>query len=147
MGELFRPPPRLPAAAMTTYRIVQPHDRKVVTACEQVGCLAWRHGWESVLDEAIPAHAKAIAVIRSGRTGRTYTEVANLGVGTIAIFRFESGQRCFEEHRTRPQTFLRRGGDFRGNPRQELVRHRSAADWQEDFAEHQDTLAEAVKRG
>jgi hypothetical protein len=146
MQQLSRPEPKLPAHAMTTFRIVQPHDRLVVSACEVVGCDKWRDGWDAILDMTNPAHAKAAEVIRSGATGRTFRELPAHGTN-IVVFRFEAHQRCFDEHKTRPQTFLKRGGDWRGNPRQELRRHRSAADWQEDFAEHQDKLAEEVKRG
>lgn len=146
-AELFRTPPLLPAHAMTTYRIVSPHDKDRVAACHEVGCEAWRQGWDSVLDLSNPEHAKAAAFIRSGKSGRTYREIGTGSGEGIVVFRFEAGQRCFAEHRTRPEVFMRRGGDHRGNPRQELRRHTSAADWVEDFAEHQAALAEAVERG
>lgn len=146
MFELSRPEPKLPEHAMTTFRIVQPHDRLIVAACQAVGCEKWRNGWDNVLDMTKPAHVKAAELFRSGRTGRTFRELAAHGTN-IVVFRFESGQRCFDEHRTRPNQFIKRGGDWRGNPRQELLVHRTAADWQEDFAEHQDRLAEGAKRG
>lgn len=142
---LFRPDPRLPAYAMTTYRIVSPRDQSIIAACQAVGCAHWRDGWDNILDLAVPAHAKVAEFFRSGKAERTYREIP--GGGTIVVFRFDAHQRCFQEHRTRPQVFIKRGGDWRGNPRQEFVRHRTAADWQEDFAEHQDELATAVGRG
>jgi hypothetical protein len=145
--QLFRTEPLLPASAMTTYRIVSPHDKDRVAACHEVGCDAWRNGWDSILDLANPAHAKAAAYIRSGASGRTYREIGTGSGEGIVVFRFASGQRCFEEHHTRPEVFLRRGGDHRGNPRQELCRHANAGEWVEDFAEHQQRLAEAVERG
>jgi hypothetical protein len=147
MFELNRPQPKLPAEAMTTFRIVQPRDQRVISACEVIGCEKWAQGWDVVLNPSISVEARAIEVIRSGSTRRTFRELPALPGAAVVVFRFESGQRCFDEHRTRPQVFIKRGGDWRGNPRQEMRRHASGADWQEDFALHQQRLAEAAQRG
>ena len=135
--------PRLPAHAMTTYRLYRPAEKPSTTTCQKAGCLAYRHGWDTTLDLAKPEHAKAAAVIRA--SSRTFTEVS--GGGTIVVFRFEPGQTCFAVHRTAVQYIRRGGAPGLGNPRQELFVHRSPGDWVEDFAEHQDKLAEAVKAG
>lgn len=138
-----RIPPKLPVAAMKTYAIRQQPDRQVKTACELANCGQWAKGWETFLNEADPAHAEAADWIRR-HSGRTFTESRS---GGLTVFRFEAGQRCFKEHRTHPQRFVERGGDWRGNPRRDLIVHARPANWQESFAEHQDRLAEQVKRG
>ena len=146
MIELSRPSPKLPAHAMTTYGIRRPAHPRSAAVCEALGCLKWRHGWDSALDMADAAHARAAEAIRAGGTGLAYTELSGPHGTTLVIFRFAAHQACPDFHRKEPQ-FLRRNGDYRGNPRQELVRHASAGDWQEDFAEHQDHLADAIRRG
>lgn len=143
MQQLNRIPPALPAGAMQTYAIVSPRDTAVVAACEQVGCAAWRYGWDTQVDETTELGQRQAAYIRT-QSGRTFREMRD---GALMVFRFESGQRCFAEHRTRPEVYGVRDGDWRGNPTGRQRVHTSASDWLEDFAEHQDHLAEAVKRG
>ncbi|MEU8362319.1 hypothetical protein AB0C27_40505 [Nonomuraea sp. NPDC048882] len=112
-------------------------------ACEQVGCAAWRHGWETKVDEGTPLGQAQAAYIRQ-QSGRTFRE-QRTGEGLTA-FRFEPGQRCFAEHRTRPETYLVRGGDWRQNLG--LIRqHQRPADWVEDFSLHQDGLSEQQRKG
>ena len=88
-------------------------------------------------------------------SGRRFVEsrvLSDEGV-PLTAFRFEAGQRCFraDEHRARlerPEIYLVRDGDWRGNPRgTEPRRHASAADWVDDFANHQETLANRLKEG
>ena len=136
--------PRLPAAAVKTYSIAVQPDREVIAACEQVGCEAWTRGWRSVIDESTPLGRAQAAYIR-GESRRTFREERN-GAG-LTVFTFESRQRCFTEHRTRPELFLVTGGDWRGNPRGELLQHSRPADWVDDFANHQDKLADRLAQG
>ena len=88
--------------------------------------------------------------IRHG-SGRKFTE-QRLPTGVTA-FSFEAGQRCFRaaDHKLRleekPEIFIARGGDWRGNPTGERRVHANGADWQEDFAINQDKVAERVARG
>lgn len=126
-----------------TFSITSPPDRKVKTACEQAGCVAWRYGWESVIDEATPLGAEQAAYIRQ-RSGRTFREQRTQG--GLTVFRFESGQRCFAEHQTRPEIYAVQGGDWRQftGP---VRRHERAADWQEHFGEHQLRLVEQQQHG
>lgn len=134
----------MPAQAYRSYLIVSPKDVTVRSACEDAGCLAWRHGWESAVDERTPLGQAQAAYIRTG-SGRTFREQRN-GAG-LTVFRFEAGQRCFTEHRTRPERYLMRGGDWRGNPRGERRVHKRPADWVEDSGEHLGRLTEAIRRG
>jgi hypothetical protein len=131
-----------PAHAYQTYRIVSPPDVRLLSACEQAGCLAWRYGWETRVDEATELGRNQAAYIRR-QSGRTFKEQRS---GGLTVFRFESRQRCFGEHHTRPEVYLVRGGDWRQNLG--LIRqHQRPADWVEDLGEHQDRLTARLERG
>lgn len=122
------------------YRVHMPHDFTVVAACEDVGCDQWRRGWETVCDETTSDGATVAAWIRSGQSGRTFAELPRLGGGP-AVFRFESRQRCFREHRTRPGRLLVHQG---GRVARE---HTSLRFLAEDYTEHVGRLAEQQERG
>lgn len=126
-----------------TYSITSPADRAVKTACEQVRCERWRQGWHSVIDESTALGQSQAAYIRQ-QSGRTFRE-QKTGAG-LTVFNFESGQRCFEDHRTRPELYAVQGGDWRkfSGP---VLTHQRAADWQEDFGEHQLRLVDQRQRG
>jgi hypothetical protein len=64
----------------------------------------------------------------------------------ITVFRFETGQRCFAEHRTRPEFYAVWAGDWRANLGV-IRRHTRPIDWVEDFCEHLGQLADAHARG
>lgn len=127
--------------ATREYRIRMPRDTTVAAACEDVGCDQWRHGWETVCDLSdltpVTGGLAVAMLIRSGQTRRTYTEFP----GNPAVFRFESGQRCFREHRTRPARFeVREGGRL-------IVAHDRLADWGEDLAGHAGRLQDQLAKG
>ena len=127
-----------------TYSIRAGRDTSVVAACRDVGCEYWAHGWDTTVDEATDLGKAQAAYIRH-KSGRTFTE-QRTGAG-LTVFRFEAFQRCFTEHRTRPDVFLRRDGDWRGNPTQRVHRHVRAMDWIEDFQEHEGSLADERQKG
>lgn len=140
---LNRIEPAGPVGAYKTYAVRQPSDQTVVLACETVGCLAWRYGWDTTVDERTELGMQQAAYIRQ-RSMRTHRELRT--AEGLTVFRFESGQRCFADHRTRPQRYLTRAGDHRGNLG--LIReHTRSQDWVEDFAEHQQQLADRIERG
>jgi hypothetical protein len=140
---LSRVEPQLPVGATQTYQIAAPPDTEVVVACETVGCAAWQHGWDTTVDEGTDLGRQQAAYIRR-RSFRTYRELRT--AAGLTVFRFEAGQRCFADHRTRPARFLARAGDWRRNLG--LIReHTRPADWVEDFAEHQEALKERLERG
>jgi hypothetical protein len=143
MAEPFRLPPQGPAQAYQTFSVRSPSDRMVRTVCEQVACQAWRQGWESVIDERTDL-GKAQAQYIRHQSGRTFRE-QKTETG-LTVFRFESGQRCFAEHQTRPELYLVRDGDFRGNPTGRRRVHTRPADWvehmQEEFGRFQDDRKE-----
>lgn len=124
------------------YRIHMPHDTQVIAACEDVGCDSWRFGWETVADESDPAQATVAMVIRSGQSGRTFREMSDVREGVLlAVFRFDSGQRCFAEHRTRPGRLLVYSGG-RG-----VREHTSLRFLAEDYTEHMGGVAAQQERG
>lgn len=141
--------PNLPVGAVKTYGIrapLQTHWRPAT--CAEVECLAYQRGWRTTVDVRSELGARQAYYIRM-HSGRSFevSEVNELGMVT---FTFPAGQKCFQEHRVpleRPQIFVVRGGDWRGNPRGEFRRHVRAADWVDDFAEHQDKLADRFTQG
>jgi len=137
----LKPVPGLWMSDNRNYRVHMPHDTTVVAACEDVGCDQWANGWETVCDLDTQEGAMVAEVIRSGRSGRTYREMRTAANVRLVIFRFDSGQRCFREHRTRPGRLAvqRRGRTLR--------EHASLADLAEDYTEHVGRLAEQEKRG
>lgn len=131
------------ARAMTVHHILSPTDRLIPAACQQVGCLKWRHGWTATYDEATPEGARAAALVRSGRHGRTYRELPRTG-GTLVAFRFDAHQRCFAEHQTRPELFVvqNAAGMERGARRKERPRF-----WAESLQETVERRMTAKQRG
>lgn len=133
-----------PASAYQTYGIHARPDTGEVAACHEVGCEAWRNGWETAVDEGTDLGRAQAAYIRHG-SRRTFTETRT--GGGLTVFRFESGQRCFAEHRTKRDLFTSRDGDWRGNPTGRVYVHTRPEDWVEDFAEHEGRLADLRQRG
>lgn len=148
--EPFRVQPRLDVTAMKTYAIHAPkssHFRTV--SCEEFGCEHQRDGWQSVIDESTPMGQAQAHYIRN-KSGRRYTEDRNHLPG-VTVFRFEAGQECFsgghELRNDRPELFLVRDGDWRGNPSGTVRTHVGADDWVDDFANHQQQLADKINQG
>lgn len=139
--------PLLPVTAVKSYELRSPlatHWRDAT--CAEVECPNWQRGWRTVLDVSMPDRAEAATWIRM-HSGRHFTVEES---GDLVTFTFPPGQQCFTKHREpvgRPEFYVVRGGDFRGNPRGEFRQHANAANWQEDFAEHQNKLATRLKEG
>ncbi|MEU0465017.1 hypothetical protein ABZ215_13520 [Amycolatopsis sp. NPDC006131] len=127
-----------------TYAIASPRDTQVKAACEEVGCANFRHGWRTIVDEATDLGKRQADYIRN-QSRRTFREERN--AAGLTVFTFESGQRCFADHRTRPEVYLVRDGDWRGNPTGHVRRHTRPADWVEDFGEHQQRVVELINKG
>ncbi|MCX4703862.1 hypothetical protein [Streptomyces sp. NBC_01373] len=146
-AQLFRIEPAMPPHMYKTYAMVSPlstHARQAT--CEEVGCDQYRQGWR--------VHVEALApdLVHAARTsGRRYREEHVAEGQTYLVF--EAGQPCFKAstHRApigRPPLYLVRDGDYRGNPRGTKARlHATADHWVEDFAEHQQALADEIKKG
>lgn len=143
MSQPFRIAPNLPANQYQTYAIYSPSDRLIPAACHQVGCLAHLHGWETPVDERTELGRNQALYIRT-QSRRTFKE-SRTGDG-LTVFRFDAGQRCFQEHQTRPEVYTVKPGDWRGTFG-DTRRHASAADWVDDFGHHQLRLAESIEKG
>lgn len=146
--QLNRIMPRLPAGAMKTYAISAPtatHWRPAT--CAEVGCEPYTGGWRTSVDEASELGRRQAHYIRK-QSGRSFTEQRE---GALTIFTFEPGQACFASsgHKAplgRPELFSVRGGDWRGATGERRV-HKRAEDWVDDFATHQQSLADRLARG
>lgn len=134
--------------AFKTYEIVAPltsHFRPAT--CEEVECRAYANGWKTTVLPGQPEHAQVLAL--AGRYRWTGPE--NNANGTVT-FTFPPGQRCFRQaqHRVpleREPLYVVRGGDARGNPLRTPAVQRRADDWVDDFANHQQAIADRVERG
>jgi hypothetical protein len=140
--------PMMSASSYKTYQIVAPkstHFRKAT--CEEVDCPAFLKGWRTTLDATDEARLNYIRK----NSGRKFKEYRN-ELGQV-VFEFEAGQSCFaaNDHATRidkPELYVVRDGDWRGNPRGTTPRkHKNAQEWQEDFALHQDKINTEIERG
>ncbi|MGH3381365.1 MAG: hypothetical protein ACRDP6_42200 [Actinoallomurus sp.] len=133
------------SGAYQTYSVSSPRDTTVKAACEQVGCAAWMYGWETPVDESTELGRQQAAYIRT-QSGRTFREMPRAGEDSLTVFRFESGQRCFANHQTRPESYAVLAGDWRMSGGV-LRRHTRGADFVEDFGLHQQRIADQQKEG
>jgi hypothetical protein len=138
-----RLPPAGPPQAYTTYELSAPlttHYR--VGTCEEAGCLAHHDGWVTVVDERAGLGRRQAWYIRS-KAGRQFTEQRTPDGHTEFVF--PAGQRCFREHQVpleREPLYVVRHGDYRQSRIER--RHRSGEDWVDDFANHQNKLADLI---
>lgn len=153
---LFRPQPLMDAAAYKTYSVVSPlttHFRPAT--CAEVDCPHYLNGW-GVRIQQLPAEDQA--AVRGatyeahGRRYRYAYVEQEMTPGETWLL-FQPGQPCFKarEHRTRIEReplYVVRDGDHRGNPRGTKARlHQRPENWVEDFAEHQQRLADEIAKG
>jgi hypothetical protein len=147
MMHLNRIQPQLPPQFYRTYQLASPlttHFRKAT--CAEVGCEHYRIGWQVRIEGLRPELLKAAKT-----SGRSYREEHRAEGETYLVF--EAGQACFRagEHRIRtdrPPLYIVRDGDHRGNPRGTKARlHQRPEHWQEDFAGHQQKIADAIQEG
>jgi hypothetical protein len=137
-----------PVTAYKTYGMRTPlatHYRPA--ACVEVDCLAHLNGWRTLVDETTMLGQKQAHYIRS-ESGRRYIEERQ--PTGLTAFDFPEGQRCFTEHRVtldREAFFSVRPGDWRGGANRHEVRTLNADDWLDDFANHQQRLADRINRG
>jgi hypothetical protein len=140
--------PAMGPAAYKTFAIRAPlATHWNILTCADAGCEAHEYGWDSLIDETTGLGRRQAAYIR-GEAARRFTEERQ--ADGLTRFSFPAGQRCFAEHKTRntrPERYVERGGDFRGNPTGERREHREPGDWQESFAAHQERLSRLAGRG
>jgi hypothetical protein len=135
------------AAAYKTYEMRSPlssHFRPAT--CAEVACSHYLNGWRVRVEALTPDLLHA-----ARNSGRKYTEQQVAEGETWLVF--EPGQACFKasQHRARldrPPLYLVRDGDHRGNPRGTKARLFQRPDqWVDDFATHQQNLADEIQKG
>lgn len=145
--QINRPIPLLPASARKTFSILMPvksHWRKAT--CAEVDCPRYLRGWKARLEVMSEQQ-----IHRIKRGGWRY-QVLCVAPGET-WWLFDAGQRCFQaaDHRIqlgKPELFVVRDGDWRGNPRlTPVIKHKRPEFWVEQFSEHQDKLARARESG
>lgn len=130
-------------SAFQTYQILAPRDTLIKAACSDVDCPNWKHGWRTLIDESTDLGSVQAHYIRTAAR-RTYRE-SRTDAG-LTVFTFEAGQRCFTEHRTRPEMFLVHGGNAEINTG--LIReHTRPSDWVDDCMEHTDRVVTQRQQG
>ena len=143
----------VPQRMMKTYGIVRPPDHFRPATCAEVDCEAYTHGWVSTMlagsDDLAFLTQRVCRGDVDGWHRHFTTELAPDGFVRLT---FPPGQPCFRasSHRIsveRPPIFLVRSGDWRGNPGGQHRVHTRPEHWVEDFAEHQQGLADALQRG
>jgi hypothetical protein len=139
--------PRMPVTAYKTYQISAPlstHWRSAT--CDEVECSAYLNGWRTT----VPANSRMEHTLRN--SGRRWVSEERLADGNIA-FSFAPGTECFQSsmHRVRVRDnalYVVRDGDWRGNPRRTRPRrHTSAESFVDDWASHQQELADHYRKG
>lgn len=162
MQKPFRMAPKMPAASYKTYQIASPvstHTRPAT--CTEVDCEQQAHGWATVVDESTELGARQAEYVRGSCRPVQATLAADAGLirryveartpEGLTRFEFPAGQRCFREHRVpldRPELYIVRDGDWRGNPRRTTPRRHTRPEyWVEDFHEHTDRLTQAIEKG
>jgi len=142
---MFRLEPAMPVTGYKTYAISSPistHFRD--GTCEEADCPNWRHGWRIRAELLTP---QQLHDIRNSGRHCTVTQVSEGETWLV----FEAGQPCFASpHKVplgRPELFVVRGGDWRGNPFGDHYQHGSPESWVDDFATHQDKVATLIERG
>lgn len=148
-GFVTRPAPVMSPHMYKTYAMNFPRQTHWRPAtCEEVECSAYLLGWSTTLDENTPEgqyHAETIKSLR----GYKYT-VEQQPSG-LTVYHFPAGQKCFRasQHRVRLERlphFLVVPGDFRQKTGPTRV-HTRPEDWVEDFALHQQKIADAIQEG
>lgn len=127
-----------------TFHIAVPPDTAIKQVCEDAGCHAYAHGWQTICDERTQLGRARAHYIR-WQSGRDFREQKT--ADGLTVFRFDPFQRCFADHKTIPEVYSVEHGDWRGNPSGAVRTHQSPADWVEHFGLNQQKLAEQHQEG
>ena len=143
-----RIPPALPVSAYKSYEIKAPlATHWNVVTCADAGCEHHETGWDSLIDEGTELGQRQAHYIRR-ESGRRFTEERQ--PDGLTRFAFEAGQKCFREHsarNARPERFVERDGDWRGNPTRRRREYGRPDEWVESFALNQEKLRTIAERG
>lgn len=136
--------------AYRTFSVILPlktHWRDAT--CEEYECDGFLNGFVTTLS-LVDAQGSLLAnMIRKGKTGRSFHE-QRVSL-ELTKFIFPPGTPCFTGgHKIqiqRPELFVVRDGDFRGNPTGRRRIHKNGSDWAEDCAEQLDMINTQRNRG
>jgi len=146
-ANLSRIPPLMGPEAYKTYEMRSPistHFRPAT--CAEADCAYYRDGFQVRVEGLAPQVLHAVQ-----HSGRKYTVQKPAEGETYLVF--EPGQKCLRAalHRVpvgRPPLYIVRDGDWRGNPRGTKARlHQNPENWVEDFATHQQAIADEIAKG
>lgn len=150
-------PPSLPPSAFKSYVVAAPlATHWSIVTCADYQCDAYLRGWDSVIDERTELGQRQAHYIRKV-SGRRFTEQRD--DAGLTVFTFEPGQQGFasrdpdQDHsrhkrrNMRPERYIERDGDFRGNPTGRRYVHARPDDWVESFQGHQERLKTIAERG
>ena len=118
--------------------------------CEEYECAGYLNGFVTTVDVGTDLGRKQYYFLTHDKTRKPSIQRVS---ERLIKFVYAPGNRCmsYGDHRVpigKPPLLLVLGGDWRGNPRNlRTVVHRSMENWVEDFALHQDKIAEVVGRG
>lgn len=136
---IMRAAPQLRADQMTTYGVQIPKRR---ATCKEVDCPHYLKGWSTT----VATSSQDESLIRA--SGRRWSNMEPLP-GGFRRYTFPAGQACFAASRHRVAVdsplFYKRGGDWRAIVTQAVKMRPS--DWVDDFANHQQALADKQQEG
>jgi hypothetical protein len=136
--------PAGPPQAYTTHEIVRPLR---IASCREAECDYWETGQTLLIDTHVPQGPERLIYIRL-RSGRRFTET-QIEDGVWKIY-FYPHQSCFSTHRLplRDESYIRRLGDWRGNPEpNSRYRFKRPDDWVDSFANNLDQAKTRIERG
>jgi hypothetical protein len=148
MTQPFRIEPELPIGVFQSYELRRPAGKEFwrKATCEEANCPNWQYGWETRIDLSSELGQQQAAYIVK-RSGRHFSQERE---GDMVVFVFTPGQECFSEHQIaveREPIYLKRDGDWRGNPTGNVRRHTRGQDWVEDMQEQLGRVIDDRKRG
>lgn len=145
LGQILEP--RMNPGAYRTFEVSAPistHFRNAT--CAEVECQHHLSGWVSQFDVTTQEGLQWSSAI--AHSGRRYTWERK---GNVVTFRFPSGQSCFQApHKVRldrPELYVIRDGDWRGNPTGRVRRERQPLLFVEQFEEGLSRLRGEIEKG
>lgn len=134
---------RTPGLTYKTYEIMSPlptHFRPAT--CREIECAGYVNGWKTTVLPGTPEHAQVLAL--KGRY--SFTGPVRNADGT-ETFDFSAGQQCFRRSQHRIPVGREPLYVVRDKHADTRVRQYRTEDWVDDFANHQQGIADRVKRG
>lgn len=139
--------PRMSVNAYRSFEVHAPlstHFRDA--SCAEVECQNHLSGWVSRFDVTTTEGREWSRAI--GQSGRKFTWEKH---GNVVTFRFPPGQTCFQApHKVRiprPELYVIRDGDWRGNPTGKVRRERQPLLFVEQMAENLGRLSSEIEKG